>query len=327
MSERARSTPVDPDTTRILSIGAIVAIYWLVAAAWIVGSDLLLDGLRGDVSDDVAWDIGKGIAFVTVTAALLYGLLRRRQALLDRAREHSDELQDRLADVERMDAVGRLAGGVAHDFNNLLAVARGHVELARLDVPDEQTEHLGAIDQALDRAVTATRELQTVARRQQLALVPTDLSSLVESHRADLAGLMPASVQVEIEADADPGGPPTVVALDPAHFPQVILDLAANARDAMPDGGTLRVAVRRTSDRGVLVVSDTGRGMSDDELRHCFEPFFTTKPTGKGTGLGLALTYGLVHQSGGDIEVRSDPGRGTTFEISLPLAAPTASDG
>ncbi len=307
----------DPVRHRILSIRAIVAIYWVVASTWIVGSDLVLDSLLGGRSDEVAWNIAKGILFVSVTAALLYGLLARRNVLLERERARAGDLERRLADSARMDTVGRFAGGVAHDFNNLLAVVRGHLDVARLDAAPEQDESLAAIDEALGRAVSMTGDLQAVARRQQLELVPTDLAELVERHRADLVGILPDPVVVEI----DPGPAPTVAALDPVRFPEVLLNLAANARDAMPDGGILRVAVDRRDGRGLLTVSDTGRGMSPEETRHCFEPFFTTKQEGKGTGLGLALTYGLVRQCGGEIDVRSTPGRGSMFVISLPLAS------
>lgn len=304
-----------PEGGRVLSVGAIAGIYWTVGVIWIVLSDLALGTIRDDALDGAGWDIAKGVGFVTVTAGLLWGLLARRQGALDLERARSSALERRLADVARMDTVGRFAGGIAHDFNNLLAVMRGHVDLLR-DVEAHDTDSIDAIDQALDRATALTDDLQTVGRRQRLDLVPTDLSEFVRERRSHLHGLLPA----EVALDVDAGDGPLMVRVDPVRFEQVLLNLATNARDAMPDGGRLRIGVDGNTTRGVIEVSDTGRGMSDDELRHCFDPFFSTKPNGKGTGLGLALTYGLVRQCGGDIDVRSSPGHGSTFTISLPLA-------
>jgi two-component system, cell cycle sensor histidine kinase and response regulator CckA len=300
-----------------MSIATIVGVYWIVAAVWIIGSDLVLNRTRSRDMDDALLDIVKGLLFVTVTAGLLHLLLQRRQRALDAARARSTELQQQLENTERMDAVGRLAGGVAHDFNNLLAVVQGHVDLARLDAVDSQVESFDMIAHAVDRAVTLTGELQTVARRQRHETEQIDLSDLVRAHRALIEAVLPPTMQLTIDCPTDP----VPVRVDPARFQQVILNLSTNARDAMPDGGTLGIEVSRRSENALLTVTDVGTGMSPEQLRHCFEPFYTTKPSGKGTGLGLALSYGVVRQSGGDISVRSTPGAGTTVEIALPLAA------
>lgn len=220
-----------------------------------------------------------------------------------------------------MDAVGRLARGTAHDVNNLLAVMRGHVDLARLDAPPEQFESLDAIDQALDRAVALTRDLQTVAGRQNLDLERTDLGHYLASQRPALRAVLPSSVELSVDLPDTP----IDVLLDPTRFEQVLLNLATNAADAMSEGGRLHIGLRTDEADALIEVRDTGHGMGEEVVKHCFEPFYSTKPRGKRGGMGLSLAYGVVRQSGGHIDVSSEPGSGTTFVISLPLARATGS--
>lgn len=306
---------------RVLTIPSLVVLYAVVAGAWIIGSDILLGSLHGRSAQSVAADIGKGLAFVAVTAVLLAVLLHRRDVILDAERGRAARLESTLDDARRMDAVGRLARGTAHDVNNLLAVIRGHIDLARLDALPEQLDSLDAIDVALDRAVDLTHELQTVAGRQNLDLEPVDLTAYLATQRATLRAILPDSVELDLDA---PDTPITVM-LDPVRFEQVLLNLATNAGDAMPDGGRLHIAMRAEGDDAIVEVTDTGHGMTAEVARLCVEPFFTTK-TGRGrSGMGLSIAYGVVRQSGGRIGIDSTPGAGTTFTISLPLVADGAS--
>lgn len=318
MTEPEQGTASDTRRRRrIPSIPGVVLTFWLIAVVWIIGSDLLLGSLRNGIDRGVLADIGKGLAFVTVTAVLIYVLLDRRERLLAAERVRIAQLEAELNETERMDAVGRLARGTAHDVNNLLAVIRGHVDLARLDAPPEQFESLDAIDHALDRAVELTRDLQTVAGRQNLDLGATDLGQYIESKQPTLRAVLPSTVELTVELPE-----PTIqVLLDPSRFEQVLLNLTTNAADAMPEGGRLRLRLRRDENDAIIEVSDTGQGMADEVAKHCFEPFYSTKPRGTRNGMGLSLAYGVVRQSGGHIDVISRPGKGTTFEIRLPLAS------
>lgn len=302
---------------RIPSIPVVVLTYWLVAVAWIIGSDVVLGWIRGDLSGAVVADMGKGVAFVTVTAGLILVLLERRERLLTAERARVAELQADLHDTERMDAVGRLARGTAHDVNNLLAVIRGHTDLARLDAPPEQLDSLDAIDHALDRAVALTRDLQTVAGRQNLDLNATDLGQYLAEQQAELRAVLPSGVELTLRRPEER----IQVALDPARFDQVLLNLATNAADAMPDGGRLDITLRTEGPEAVIEVRDSGHGMDPEIARHCFEPFFSTKAGGNRSGMGLALAYGVVRQSGGRIDLVSQPGAGTTFMVILPLVS------
>jgi signal transduction histidine kinase len=312
---RGTSEPGAP--ARRLSDGAIAAGYAVFAAGWIVVSDLVLgDSLDAD-SGEVLGNILKGLGFVLVTAVLLWLALRGRTLMLRRERAHSAVLEQELEAARRMDAVGRLAGGVAHDFNNLLTVMRGHLALARVDAAPTVQTHLDTIDQAAIRAGEMTKELLVVARRDVLHPEVIDLNELLHSFDVLLSGLLGDAVDVRME----PSPFPVPVSIDTGSFERVILNLATNARDAMPNGGSLTFRLRTGQLFAHLEVSDTGHGMDGHLRQHCFEPFFTTKPLGKGTGLGLSSAYGIVHQLGGRIAVRSTVGVGTTFEIELPLAS------
>ncbi|MCX5797194.1 MAG: GAF domain-containing protein [Elusimicrobia bacterium] len=240
-------------------------------------------------------------------------------------------LEEQLRQAQKMDAVGRLAGGVAHDFNNLLTAIRGYAELLTEDIPLDDKRHKDAreILMAADRASTLTRQLLAFSRRQVLAPQVVDIDEAVADIADLLRRLVGAPVQLILRLEPALG----LVRVDPGQLQQVVVNLALNARDAMPMGGTLTIATRNmrpeaSPDRdhpgpaagpGVaLEISDTGEGMDERTLSHIFEPFFTTKPKGKGTGLGLSTAFGIVKQSGGDISVQSQPGRGSTFRIQFP---------
>jgi PAS domain S-box-containing protein len=241
------------------------------------------------------------------------------------------ELQFRQA--QKMEAVGRLAGGVAHDFNNLLTVISSCTEFVLGDptLPDEHRNDLGEVKKATDRATTLTRQLLAFGRTQVLRPSTIDLNDRLAELLPMLKRLFEATIEIRIEPAPDLWA----VRADPGQIEQVLLNLAINARDAMADGGTLTfgtenavvIAERPTSDQEytmkpgdyvLLRVRDSGVGMDEETQRKIFEPFFTTKEIGKGTGLGLATAYGIVKQSGGYIKVHTAPGKGAEFLIYLP---------
>ena len=230
-----------------------------------------------------------------------------------------------------MEAVGRLAGGVAHDFNNLLTVVTGYSELALTTVPETNPvyAYVKEIKKAGERAAALTRQLLAFSRRQLLAPRVLNLSNIVSDMGTLLRRLIGEDIQLITKLD--PQLRP--VKVDPGQVEQVIMNLAVNARDAMPTGGKLtietanaavdasaakKVPEARPGAYALLTVADTGCGMDDEVQAHLFEPFFTTKELGKGTGLGLATVYGIVQQSGGHVTVASEPGKGSTFCIYLP---------
>jgi PAS domain S-box-containing protein len=249
-----------------------------------------------------------------------------------RAEAEREALEGELRAAQKMEAVGRLAGGVAHDFNNLLTVVTTNVALALLDTPaaDPRRALLAEIDEAAQRAASLTRQLLAFGRRQVLNPRPVDLAALVGDTRRMLSRLLGEDVELELELD--PALPP--VHADPAQVEQVLVNLVVNARDAMPRGGRITVSSRLAEvppggapgglapgRYGVLAVRDTGAGMDPETLGRVFEPFFTTKAEGQGTGLGLSTVYGIARQHGGRVEVESRPGTGSTFRVWLPVAS------
>ncbi|MGQ0649933.1 MAG: ATP-binding protein [Gemmatimonadaceae bacterium] len=245
--------------------------------------------------------------------------------ITERKRLESDLLQ-----VQKMESIGRLAGGIAHDFNNILTAIRGNVDLLLEDVPDGHVHfpELRDIRDAAERATALTRQLLAFSRKQAMQTRDLELGTLVRDMEKMLRRVIGEDV-VLLTQPADASG---LVRADPGQLEQVLLNLAVNARDAMPNGGlltietrTVRVDATMSGALGVpagdyvsLIVRDTGHGMNDETKRRIFDPFFTTKPAGKGTGLGLAMVYGIVLQSGGTITVDSEPDRGATFRIYFP---------
>ena len=246
--------------------------------------------------------------------------------VVDETERH--HLEQRVRQVDRLNALGRLAGGVAHDFNNLLTVIQGGAELAgRVRAPETDRQlALEHVQEAAERAATLTRELLSMSRGQALEPHIIDIGDAVVRSAGVLGRLVGEDIDIVTQVE---GGPFTVFA-DPSKIDQVLLNLAANARDAMPHGGRLTLIVdaktlgaEEAKKRGVeaqpyvrLRVRDEGEGMDAETRARAFDPFFTTK--GGGTGLGLATVYGVVLQSGGHIDLHSDPGSGTTFEILFP---------
>ncbi|MDE3172954.1 MAG: response regulator, partial [Gemmatimonadota bacterium] len=234
-------------------------------------------------------------------------------------------LREQVLHTQRLDSIGRLAGGLAHDLNNILTAVLGYTELSQQGIGDDVRSNLDEIRFAAERAAALTRQLLTFARRQKTAVQPVDLNATLLNVNRLLQRLLVGDVQLVTEPGADT---PTVLA-DPNQIEQVIMNLAVNARDAMPDGGRLTVATSRVDldvPRGdipagayaLLTVTDTGVGMTDEVRSHAFEPFYTTKELGKGTGLGLSTSFGIVRESGGHIELDTAPGRGTTVRVWLP---------
>ena len=240
-------------------------------------------------------------------------------------------LENQLQQARRMEAVGRLAGGVAHDFNNLLTIIKGYVELAlnRVASHPELRGNIQQIADAAERAVTVVRQLLAFSRKQVLKPKVLDLNSIVLNMDKMVRRLMSETVEMTTKVEKNLGA----VRADPGQIEQVILNLIVNSRDAMPDGGKLwietknvEVTVSFSSDQSsikpgsyvMLSVKDTGVGISPDTLPHIFEPFYTTKESSRGTGLGLSTVYGIVKQSGGHIMVTSEVGKGTTFKVYLP---------
>jgi PAS domain S-box-containing protein len=254
-----------------------------------------------------------------------------------RAEEEMQGLQAQLLHAQKLESIGRLAGGVAHDFNNMLSVILGEAELIQSQLPEGHPCRDAAqeIARAGMRSRDITRQLLAFSRKQVIAPREVNLNDLVQSTRLALARLIGEDVALVFREG--PGLWP--VRLDPAQFDQVLVNLVVNARDAMPDGGTLTIETANVEIDAawarerlgaapgpyvMLAVRDDGTGMDEKTLAHLFEPFFTTKDAGKGTGLGLATVYGIIQQNGGFIEVASEPGRGTTFRIHLPRAASPA---
>ena len=260
----------------------------------------------------------------------------------DRKKAESERttLEAQLRQSQKMEGIGQLAGGIAHDFNNLLTAIGGYASLALgdLDHGEDAREDIEQIQHAADRAASLTRQLLAFARRTVLQPEVVDLGARVRGLEPMLRRLLGEDVSL---LTVTPSGHGAVLA-DPGQMEQVIVNLAVNARDAMPGGGVLTIetgemdldaehaqghALAGPGHYATLTVSDTGVGMTEETLSHVFEPFFTTKGPGKGTGLGLATVYGIVRQSGGSVAAESEPGRGSSFTVFLPLVAADSGPG
>jgi PAS domain S-box-containing protein len=244
-------------------------------------------------------------------------------------------LEAQLRQAQKMEAIGQLTGGIAHDFNNVLTVILANADLVASSVPRELAQvraDLEDIQGAARRGTTLIRKLLGFSRRERLELQPTDLTHLVQELSGMLRRVVPESIDIQLLA----AEPDAVANADPGAIEQVVLNLATNARDAMPDGGILRIETSRTwLDEGYrathpwvdageyicLTCTDTGTGMDEETRERVFEPFFTTKPPGEGTGLGMAMIYGLMKQHGGYVHVYSEAGEGTTVNAYFPAAA------
>lgn len=287
-----------------------------------------------DLTDDpLAIVLVVCLAALTASSLVLYiraGRIagERRFAQFEEKLRESDE---RLRQAQKMEAIGQLAGGIAHDFNNLVTVIGCSVGLLSdaTEPSDPRHDDLGQIKEAADRAAALTRQLLAFSRRQMLQPRSLDLNDVVREMEKMMRRVIGSHIAVHTTLDPKLG---TVLA-DVGQMEQVLMNLAVNARDAMPSGGALMFATSNRSVRmpephrhGIiepgeyvtLTVRDSGQGMSAHVLEHLFEPFFTTKEQGKGTGLGLATVHGIVYQSGGHVTVESTPGVGATFTLFFP---------
>ena len=243
--------------------------------------------------------------------------------------------EEALRQAQKMEAIGQLAGGIAHDFNNLLTVIRGYAECLTLEMhqTDDVKLAIREIDAAAERAAKLTSQMLMFSRKKRMQLQPLNLNEVIAQFGTMLSRSLGENIAVELQL----GETPLTVMADPVMIEMVILNLAVNARDAMPQGGRLLICadeIELKAENGLpnlktrpgrfacLRVEDTGSGIPPEVLPHLFEPFYTTKGVGKGTGLGLASVYGVVEQHGGWIEVASEPGGGATFKIFLPVCAP-----
>ncbi len=275
--------------------------------------------------------------FVIVADVIIYRSNRREVALAAARLAERERFEEQLLQVQKMESIGRLAGGVAHDFNNLLTPIISYAQLCKmnLDTDDPLYSNLEEIEKATDRAADVTHKLLAFSRQQVIEPQDIELNRLVLDLGKMLHRIIGENVEMSIITAPDVG----LVKVEPGQIEQVLVNLVVNARDAMPEGGKLTVTTRAVWIDGqnqdyfseltpgnyvALSVSDTGSGMDEEVQRHIFEPFFTTKEEGKGTGLGLATCYGIVKQSGGALSVASRLGEGATFKILLPQSNNTS---
>src|SRR5579872_931620 len=319
----------------VLSVLGGSVLVFLISGTFTKPLENLVGGVhaleRGDFQYPLEVTTGDEVAEVTAA-------FDRMRASMEKSQLEQKALEERLRQAHKMEAVGRLAGGVAHDFNNLLTIIRGHSDILidRGSLADSQRHSLDQIQKAAGKAVTMTRQLLAFSRMQVLQPRVLDLNTVV----TDLGKMLPRLIGEDIEYVFVPEPKLAPVKADPGQIEQVLMNLVVNSRDAMPNGGTITVRTRNIvvdkeeaqqrapmtpGEYVLLSVSDTGIGMSAETKAHIFEPFFTTKEVGKGTGLGLATVYGVVKQSGGFVWVESAIGEGATFEIYLPKVLERAS--
>jgi CheY-like chemotaxis protein len=226
------------------------------------------------------------------------------------------ELEEQFRHAQKMEAIGRLAGGIAHDFNNILSIMNGYARILQQELEgDERLSRMsGEIHRAGERAARLTQQLLAFSRKQIRQPRVVRIDDLLRDDETMLRRLLGEAVALEILMDSGDA----CIEIDPSCFSQVLLNLAVNARDAMPEGGRLTISATSNSHHVFLLVQDTGCGMTDEVRLRLFEPFFTTKDAGKGTGLGLATAYGIIREAGGTITVASAPNAGSTFTLTLP---------
>jgi two-component system cell cycle sensor histidine kinase/response regulator CckA len=299
-----------------------------------IGEDAAVDAMRAGAHDYVLKQNLRRLG-PAVERELREAANRKVQRSTQAALQSSEQ---RLHHAQRMESVGRLAAGIAHDFNNLLTVILGFSEFLIERLPPGESAHRDAseIRTAAQRATGLTKQLLAFSRQQVLERRVVDLVAAVNEMQPMIRRLIGEDLRCEFQLATSP----QLVLIDPGQFEQVLMNLVINARDAMPAGGHLRVAISReriepahASEIGVapgdfvmLSVTDNGAGIDAETLEYIFEPFFTTKPSGEGTGLGLSTVFGIVRQSGGVIEVESAVRQGTTFRVYFPVSAAAAAD-
>jgi signal transduction histidine kinase len=317
----------------LLGLGVVAVLgggtlIFFISGAFTLPLVTLARGVRALEEGDYAYPLeakgGDEVAQLTRAFDRMRGTLQRNEA-------NRQQLEGQLRQAQRMEAMGRLAGGVAHDFNNLLTVIKGHSQLllGNANASDSLTASSTQIAKAADRAASLTRQLLAFSRMQVLQPTVLQLNALV----ADMGKMLTRLIREDVSFSFLPGEALGRVKADAGQIEQVIVNLAVNACDAMPSGGKLSIETRNVTieeemartrppmvpgDYVLLTVTDTGQGMDAQTKARIFEPFFTTKELGKGTGLGLATVYGVVKQSGGYIWVESEPGKGAQFEIFFP---------
>ena len=289
-----------------------------------------LQGKLQQSNEDLEQRVEERTAQLAKTVSALKEQIAERQ----RAEERKSELERQLHQAQKMESLGLMAGGIAHDFNNMLTIIMGYAELELGAVPtdEELYKNLELILKTSERAASLTDQLLAFSRRKIVAPRVVDLNIVVRDTEKMLSRLLGDHIELALDLLPEPGP----VKTDPGLMEQAIVNLAINARDAMPDGGTLQIATSAieldaetaANDPDLqagsyleLTISDSGTGMDKETLAHVFEPFFTTKEQGKGTGLGLSTVHGIVRQSGGQVQITSEVGSGTTFTILLPRIA------
>jgi signal transduction histidine kinase/CheY-like chemotaxis protein len=281
------------------------------------------------------YEVQKHLMHRETSAAHMEDLVRERTRQLEEANEQlRQQIEERrqmeaaLQQAQKMEIIGQLTGGVAHDFNNLLTAVLGNLELAiRRGRDDSIRRFLEGAVQAAKRGATLTAQLLAFSRTQRLQVQPTDLNAIVDTMGDLMSRTIGSAIVIERLLEKDLWRATT----DPTQIECVILNLAVNARDAMPNGGRLRISTKNVprgdkskpheladGDYVMVTVADTGTGMTDDVLKKAFEPFFTTKPVGSGTGLGLSQVYGIAKQTGGTVSITTELGQGTTVAVYLP---------
>ena len=250
------------------------------------------------------------------------------------ARKRREELEQQLRQSQKMEAIGQLAGGIAHDFNNLLTTISGYSELVWEDITEDTRlkSDISEIRKAAAKAAALTQQLLAFSRKQIISPRVLDINQCIDDAHKMLDRLLGETIELQLSIGPDP----CRVEADPSQIDQILINLAVNARDAMPEGGVLELSAKPVTldqkfcrtiadiepgDFVEITVRDNGHGMTQDTLGHIFEPFFTTKEAGRGTGLGLSTVYGIVKQNRGAVRISSDPGRGTTATIYLPVAS------
>ncbi len=272
-------------------------------------------------------DLNLAVSPIKDENATVSGMIALLEDITDRVR-----LEEQLRHAQKMEEMGRLAGGVAHDFNNILSAIIGYSDLVKIKLKDDAlAPYMEQVLLASQRAANLTKSLLAFSRKQAISLRPVDLETLVKEFEKFLLRVVREDIEISIKCSG--GG--LIVMADSGQIEQVLMNLAVNARDAMPNGGKLLISAggvfvseettrannfQQPGRYALISVTDTGAGMDQNVKKRIFDPFFTTKEIGQGTGLGLSIIYGIIEQHGGHIDVQSEPGSGTTFEIYLPLA-------